>query len=244
MGGALASIHSFSKGNISIIDDALIKAAIFAVCCALAVLIAYFKAGTTGASLLLFWAVGIAVFSVFLLLAGLFSRKREKQCIGLWRLLQTHPDIQLSLYLQQSGNTLSDVQRAARVINNAGAGFLVVDSVNDRLYDSRLNKKDSITFRCTSCGASSKASIGCIDGSAVVCQYCQAPAPADAIPNLNSKHEALIKSNLEKMKLLSNAKLGVGRDHQETTTVSIRVFITLLVLCWPAALGYVVWKKR
>lgn len=242
MGVIVATVSSFSKGNITYIDDALLKTSIFALCCALAVLIAYFKAGTSAAGLLLVWAIGIAGVSLSLLLAGLYTRKREKKCVGLWRLLQTHPEIELSLYLQQSGNSLSDVQRAAQAINKAGAGLLVVDQKNDRLYDSRLSDNESIAFQCTNCGATSNASVGAIDGDPVVCQYCQAPAHPDAIPSVAGKHEALIKSNLERMNLMSRTETGYYKE--ECDDINIRLFLLLLMVFWPAALGYVLWKKR
>jgi len=237
----VASAYGFSTGNISLVDDRLIRAGVFALCLALILLGIYLNLGRAGFELLFLWIVGIAAVGTFLLVAGISARKREKKCIGLWRLLQTHPDIKLSLYMEQSGNSLTDVQRASSIINESGAGFLVVDSKNDRLYDSRLNIKESVTFQCTNCGASSTSSIGLIESTAIVCQYCQAPAPDAVVPSMSDKHEFLIRRNSQTMSVMS--LIDKNHHKQESSSISIPLFIFLLVFFWPGALLYVLWKK-
>ena len=142
----MASVHNFAKGNITSLDDKLLAIGIIAMILAVTVLIACSVYERGNSQLQLLWAISISGAGVLLLFVEFQTRKQEKKCVGLWRLLQTHPEFRLSLYLQQSNNSLSDVRRAAKTINDFGAGLLVVDVEHDRLFDSRLTNKVSVAW--------------------------------------------------------------------------------------------------
>lgn len=230
----MASIRDFYNGNITSIDDRLLRASFTVGVGSLLLLTGFLNPAGNGSKLWLVWFLGIVIVSLTLLVAGFLARKREKRCVGLWRLMQTHPEIQLSLYLQQSGNSLADVKKAVRTINKAGAGMLVVDSVNDRLYDNRMAETESTTFECNNCGANSTASN--LDDESAVCQYCHAPAPDGLISTVSERRESLVKSNTERLGLLKPAS-----QHQ-SEKINIPILIALLVVFPPAAVVYVVKK--
>lgn len=234
----MASIQGFYRGNITSLDNKLLQGSGIAMFAAILFFVAYLNAGSNRSYLQLAWLISIVIIGISLLVAGIWARRQEKKCVGLWRLMQTHPDVQLSLYLQQSGNTLSDVQKAARTINDAGAGLLVVDTVNDRLYDNRLSGRESITFQCQNCGANSTASFGLLEGTRVACQYCEAPAPDELLPNSDEKQENLVKSNAERMGLMFHSGKNQHGD------INIPILIILVLVFWPAAVVYVINKSR
>ncbi len=229
----MASIQGFYNGSITSLDDRLLRAGAAFIVAAFALFGLYLQADGDRSVLLLAWFVCAFAVGLSLLVFGFVARRREKKCVGLWRLMQTHPDVELSLYLQQSGNTLSDVQKATRTINDSGAGLVVVDTVNDRLYDNRLNSNENITFKCHNCGASSTSSVGLFEGMSVVCQYCEAPAENGQIPQSSNRHESLIKSNTERMSLLLQSGQHQGK-------INLPLLIFLLFIFWPAAIVYII----
>ncbi|MEL7448881.1 MAG: hypothetical protein AAFN78_06710 [Pseudomonadota bacterium] len=194
-----------------------------------------FGAGTVVLALL---AAGVIV----MLLTGWRLRRVENRTLTIWKTLERHGRVSLREFVANSDFTRRQVLTAIRLINNRGMGFFAVDQSTGFVVDRKQHRTVSYAGDCDACGARVALEIAVPVIEAPRCPYCHsgldvpaellrpdpAPAPEPAAP----KPLALSGGEPEP------PQRGNG------TPMSIPLFIVLVIICWPAAVGYAIYKFK
>jgi hypothetical protein len=173
-----------------------------------------------------------ASLPIALLVAGAKLRRREKRAWGLHRLIDDHVEVSAADLLLGSDFTPETLDRAIRDLNNAGAAFLVWDRKSGRIQDGRLRTSRVTVDECGSCGAKVQIDVRLGDVASARCPYCHDPIGAE---RMMEEKAALI----EKL----GADPGAQRAHT-TSSFSVPVFVVLLFVFWPLAIGYAFLKWK
>jgi hypothetical protein len=173
-----------------------------------------------------------ASLPIALLVAGAKLRRREKRAWGLHRLIDDHVEVSAADLLLGSDFTPETLDRAIRDLNNAGATFLVWDRKTGRVQDGRLRTSRVTVDECGSCGAKVQIDVRLGDVASARCPYCHDPIGAE---RMMEEKAALIE------------KLGADPRAQRahtTSSFSVPVFVVLLFVFWPLAIGYAFLKWK
>lgn len=184
---------------------------------------------------------------IVILLTGWRLRREERRTLTIWKTLERHGRVELREFVANSDFTKRQVITAIRLINNRGLGYFAIDRstgfIEDRNKQHRLTHIES----CEACGAKVALEIALPVIEAPRCPYCQAgltlpehalrPAPQAAEP----------VGALQPQTLLARpANDGDAPDRRQSrgAPMSIPLFIILVIFCWPAAVGYAVYKFK
>jgi hypothetical protein len=173
-----------------------------------------------------------ASLPIALLVAGAKLRRREKRAWGLHRLIDDHVEVSAADLLLGSDFTPETLDRAIRDLNNAGAAFLVWDRKSGRIQDGRLRTSRVTVDECGSCGAKVQIDVRLGDVASARCPYCHDPIGAERMME-------------EKAALIEKLGADPGAQRAQTTSsFSVPVFVVLLFVFWPLAIGYAFLKWK
>ena len=169
-----------------------------------------------------------------MLVAGSRLRRREKRAWGLHRLIDDHVEVSADDLLLGSDFTPETLDRAIRDLNNAGAAFLVWDRKTGKIQDGRLRTSRVTVDECGSCGAKVQIDVKLADVASARCPYCHDPIGAE-------------RAIEEKATLMEKLGADPAAERAVATTdgsFSVPIFIVLLFVFWPLAVGYAFLKWK
>lgn len=181
-----------------------------------------------------FLAAGIA--PIAMILAGYLIRRRENKLLSIWKLLRHNVETDVCDVLANSTHTRKDLEQAVRSLNQRGLGFYAWRHDTDIIEDGRLNSTCLYIERCDACGASVGLSVPASLRKVPRCTYCHAAQSAD---RLNSLKRNVIR-DLQLQPFTQTADEVAMQPHKP---LSLGLFIFLIILCWPAAIAYAVYKS-
>jgi hypothetical protein len=221
-----------ARPNLLRIDDLLLRAAGWVgFLWAVATLVALGAALNAGNGL--FGAIAFSLLCatapVGVLCAGYQMRSRERRAWALHKLVDDHVELCASDLLRDSDFTPASLSRAIRDLNNAGAAFLVWDRKADVVQDGRLRSARIEIEDCESCGAKVSLSLRVGDVAAARCPYCSDPIELEHLGE-------------EKARLIEELETDpVERRARHRREFSVALFVALVLVCWPLAVGYAFW---
>jgi len=101
-------------------------------------------------------------------------------------------------------------------------------SAKDKIVDGRLMEEHTLSATCTGCGHAIKQKVSLANLENPTCNYCGAPVPVAELSKL--KNEVVNEFTWDNTSPKSDFNLFV--------------FIPLLIFFWPAAIGYLAYKKN
>jgi len=169
-----------------------------------------------------------------LLAAGFAMRRREKRIAAVWRLLQHNAEISVAGLIANSDFRRRDLDRAVRFLNNRGLGHYLWDRETDTIQDARLRSSSLHVEKCDGCGAEIALDVPVGFREVPRCPHCCDLVDVDALER--RRREALEALRAEHRPAPRSA------GTRPTPAFSIAVFLVLLFVFWPAAVGYA-WLK-
>lgn len=171
----------------------------------------------------------IALFaSISLLITGSFIRRKENQIIAIWNILEHSTEVPVEELVHNTGFERTFIQEALLLINRRGNAYYVWDKKHDVIVDGRLRTTLVAIPKCDNCGATINQTMTLDASQRPSCTYCGKAISTYQINQLKS--EAIDK--IRQAKPTIEKKKGF----------SVWIFLLLLVIFWPAALGYALWK--
>lgn len=163
-----------------------------------------------------------------LLVTGSFIRRRENQIIAIWNILEHSTEVPVEELVHNTGFDRAFIQHALLLINRRGNAYYVWDKKNDVIVDGRLRTTLLAIPKCDNCGATINQTMTLDASQRPTCFYCGKAASTHQINQLKS--EAIDKIRQKAPPIEKNKGF------------SIWVFLLLLIIFWPAAVGYALWK--
>jgi hypothetical protein len=167
-----------------------------------------------------------------LLCAGVALRQRERQIVAVWSLLRQYAEISVPGLLANADFTRPDLERAIRFLNNRGLAHYVWDRRADVIRDARLESSQLHLEKCDACGAAISLEVPLAFVDVPSCPYCHDPI----------SFELLQERRREAIESLRAEHRPRAEERSKAASFSLPLFLLLLFLCWPAALGYAVLK--
>lgn len=202
--------------NIHKIDDCLILGGL--VVLVLVVLVAWLGFGRP--SLLWVWGSG----AVFAMCVGYVLREREKKVLVVWNALELVTEITMADLCANTGLDRPKVRESLELINAQPSAFFIWDPKTDLICDGRLNVQVLAVAQCASCGAGVNQKFTLDLREIPACPFCKGP---------------VVDSDINHLKLGFLNK--IREDTKDAKSAfSIILFVSLLAVCWPAAIAYAI----
>lgn len=168
--------------------------------------------------------------------AGLFwlgrrFRKKEKNTRAVLRHLEIARDVSISEMVSSTGFSRAEIEEAVRTINRQGLGYFVL--ADDRIMDGRLRRQMVFVDTCGDCGRRIGRYYSLQLNEVPKCPNCGNPL------NISQWNE-FVSREYERMDQAGGGDQTVGEEGE----LSIPILIILCVVFWPAAIYYVVSRKK
>ncbi len=170
----------------------------------------------------------MAISGLLLLIVGIYYRKKENKIHSIWDALERTKEGKLRDLEVSLGLSRSFILDNLKHINAQLGAYYVYISAKDLIVDGRLMEEHTLSVTCTGCGNAIKQKVSLANLDKPSCSYCGAPIPVAE---------------------LSKLKKGVVNEFVWDNTsqkkeFNVVIFVVLLVVFWPAALGYMAYKKN
>ncbi len=170
----------------------------------------------------------IGISGLLLLMVGVYYRKKENKIHSIWDALEKTKegklrDLEVSLGLKRSF-----ILNNLKHINAQLGAYYVYISAKDTIVDGRLMEEHTLSVKCTGCGHSIKKKVSLANLEKPACDYCGAPVP---VAELSKLRKDVVNQ-------------FVWDNTSKKSDFNLAIFIPLLLFFWPAAIGYMVYKKN
>jgi hypothetical protein len=173
-----------------------------------------------------FWYWMLAA-SLVMVAAGAFLHRQENRAVVMWNFLAEGVEVSVQDLCVSTSIDRDLIPATLALINAQPGAHYVWDRGSDAIVDGRLRNRFVVLERCGNCGAHVDARIPLDLTVSPVCQYCGADASREDINRL--KRDALLAIRAEKIP-------------GKAPPFSPFAFIVLLLVFWPGALLYALWK--
>ncbi|MCK5813473.1 MAG: hypothetical protein KAH03_04410 [Cocleimonas sp.] len=172
-------------------------------------------------------ALGLFI-AIGLLIVGNIIRRREKKIIAVWNILEHSTEVSAQELMQQTGFNTLFIEDALRLINGRGHTYYIWDKEQDKIIDGRLRTAVITDVKCENCGAKISEITRLDTHKSPNCTYCG---------------EAVSAKKINKLKSEAMDKIRDSTPRNNSKGFSLWVFILLLIIFWPAAVAYALWKS-
>ena len=166
------------------------------------------------------------VAALLMLVTGYHVRRQENRALTLWDILEHAIEVRVGDLITSTGLSREELRKVLSVVNAQPGAYYVWDVETDTIVDGRLRKRAVQVDRCASCGAGVNATLSLDLAEAPACPYCGGPV---------STGEQIMRMREETLEAIR-----VPARHGKP--FSIGIFIVLVLVFWPAALFYALWK--
>jgi len=170
----------------------------------------------------------MALSGLVLLIVGIYYRKKENKIHSIWDALERTNEGKLRDLEASLGLSRSFILDNLKHINAQLGAYYVYISAKDLIVDGRLLEEHTLSVTCDGCGHAINQKVSLANLGKPTCNYCGASISVTE---------------------LSKLKKGVVSDFASESTApksdfNLAIFIPLLIFFWPAAIGYMVYKKN
>jgi len=170
----------------------------------------------------------IAISGLLLLIVGIYYRKKENKIHSIWDALEKNKEARLRDLEVSLGLSRPFILDNLKHINAQLGAYYVYLSAKDKIVDGRLMEEHTLIAKCTGCGNSVKKKVSLANLEKPSCDYCGAPVPVAELSKL--KNEVVNQFQWD--------------NSSKKNDFNLAIFIPLLIFFWPAAIGYLVYKKN
>ena len=157
---------------------------------------------------------------------GYLIRAKERKVLVLWDILDSVSEVRMDELERSTGFRRAFVLEALAVINAQPGAYYVHEVDTDRILDGRLRTELLLVESCASCGAPVNERVSLMAESIPGCSHCGAP---------------ILSQNINELRM--NALREIRQRSGGARGFSILIFVVLLLVFWPAAVAYGVWKS-
>ena len=165
---------------------------------------------------------------LILFFIGLIIRGKERKIVSIWNALDRTGEARVNELAVSLGLTRDFVLKCLPQINSQPNTYYVWDEKQDKILDGRLRTEFMIVANCSGCGNNINARFSLCDSIAPKCNYCHNPIASP---------EDILKYRKD---ILQN-RLVITDGKKE---ISWTLFIVLIFVFWPAAIGYLIYKRK
>ena len=170
-----------------------------------------------------------------MLITGWRVRRYEKTLVEMWQLIVRNNNVGIEHLCDVFSMDRKQVGNAVRRINRRGSAFLVADTEGDVVRNGQQLETMAHSQECAECGASVAVEVRAA-GSHYNCPYCGAGLNSEDINSLRRQmHDRESASSRNQQTFFEPAEVASGRRF------NLVVFIILVIIFWPAAIGYAIW---
>ncbi|CAB5124985.1 hypothetical protein D3OALGA1CA_2833 [Olavius algarvensis associated proteobacterium Delta 3] len=232
------------KKNIFVADDILIKTGYFILFLLIITLCVAWSLLSTERESLSDMRIGIMVpvglvlltMPIAFLIAGYRIRAKEKKYLTVWNILENTLEVSMNDLANNTGLKRETITRALQEINQRGTSFFIYDRTSGLIFDGRLKSQTISISTCPACKHTLGYTIPLVVSKLPRCKYCGTDIDAS---HLNRLKQEKIQFILE-----SNPFYGPnGPDGRQGKKFSWMVFLILLFVFWPLAIGYALVKS-
>ncbi|MFN3341724.1 MAG: hypothetical protein ACK40M_03445 [Flavobacteriales bacterium] len=165
---------------------------------------------------------------IILLTVGIVFRKQEKKIIRIWDALDTTGEARVNELAVSLGLSRDFVLKHLRTINMQPGAYYVWDEKSDKIIDGRLRTEFMMVQDCPGCGHTINAKVSLSESSTPKCSYCGTVVSTPE--NLNQHRKDIL--------------LNRPVVHPPQKEVNWIVFVILVFVFWPAALIYLISRRK
>ncbi len=172
-----------------------------------------------------------------LLIAGWIMRRREKQVVELWRLVEAHGQLPVNHAREMSSFSRRELIAAIRRINRRGGALLIWDEAAGLIRNESRGKTDrrmTHSEDCSSCGGRVNIEVS-TESREYVCPYCGSGLDSENINALLGKLHDRDSRQAEPAPLSMQTATQPRRS-----SFRMGIFVLLLIVCWPGAVFYAI----
>lgn len=164
--------------------------------------------------------------AVPMLVVGYVIRRKERRVATLWDILDQVAEVPVDELVRNTGLGRPFIREALAIINAQPGAYYVWNPQTDVIVDGRLRTRWMVVDSCASCGAPVNLRLTLELSEPPACAHCGAP---------------VVEDDLNRLKL--EALREIRASSRPEKDFSVLLFVVLLVIFWPAALGYALWKS-
>lgn len=228
------------KKNIFIADDMLIKTGYVLLCLAiLTTLVALplldnvaVARGDMGSGIMALAVFVLAIMPIAFLTAGYRIRAKEKKYLAVWNILEQTLEVSIDDLADNTGLSKETISKALHEINRRGTAFFIYDRPSGLIFDGRLKSQTIAINTCPACKNTLGYTIPLVVSKLPRCKYCGT--------DLDASHVNRLKQEKIRFILASGPSDGTAQQRGNFSWV---VFVILLFVFWPLALGYALMKS-
>jgi len=168
---------------------------------------------------LFFLTMGIALLGI-----GTYYRIFENKVLRVWNAVEIGKEVKIDDLISSLGLPRQFILDALPLINSQNKVYYIYDSRSEKILDGKFRIKFSFSEKCSGCGNMVSKDVTADFSETIKCDYC----------GTDVAREVLNKYKLE----ILNKKEEQSEAPPEG--MNLAVFITLLILFWPAAIVYAV----
>ena len=176
---------------------------------------------------------------IVLFAMGYAIRKREKQIVGIHRLVNEHGEMPVADLVRMTGFSPRQLHNAVALLNRKSVAGLVWDEHTDSIRHISLGTRKTLTHsqKCGSCGAAVNVEISSLSRAmALACPYCNGALDSRQISTLqNELHLQEGRQYHQKAPLAFTS-----RPRSQGKPFNWVLFIFLMMFIWPVGVFYVI----
>jgi len=173
----------------------------------------------------------ILISGLSMLVIGIVYRVRENKIISIWNALDQTGESKVNDLAASLGIKRSFVLAHLKEINAQQVTYYIWDHASDKIVDAKLMTEFLVVAECKNCGAKINEKVHIDLTILPKCQYCGGPV---------STAESL---NRLKVEVLTTHETVVAAQKATANSFNIVIFILLLMIFWPAAVGYFIYTR-
>lgn len=170
---------------------------------------------------------------VVCLWTGRRIRSRERRILSIWKALRNQAQIRVDEFVANSHYTRKELDDAVKLLNTRALAHYVHDRSNGVIQDARLRDVRLHVEKCDACAGEISLEVPIGFSRVPACPYCGDPV---CIDSLDERRRAVL-DRLRREFAPEAERLG-------GVPFSIPLFLVLLVFCWPAAVGYALYRTH
>lgn len=158
-------------------------------------------------------------------------RTRERRVLSIWKVLRRNVQLRVDEFVANSHYSREELDDAVKLLNTRALAHYVHDRSNGLIQDARLRDVRIHVEKCDACSGEISLEVPIGFTRVPACPYCGDPVCVDT---LDERRRAVLDRLRGEFAPKTESLGGVP--------FSIPVFLILMVFCWPAAVGYALYR--
>jgi len=189
-----------------------------------------------GSGVIALAGLALLTMPIAFLIAGYRIRAKEKKYLAVWNILENTLEVSINDLVNNTGLRKETITGALQEINRRGTSFFIYDQPSGLIFDGRLKSQTIAINTCPACEQTLGYTIPLVVSKLPRCKYCGTDLDATHINRLKQEKIRSIRAS-------NPYSVSAGAPLQRRGNFNWVVFVILLVVFWPLALGYALIKS-